>query len=502
MNIRYLLPFAVLLGGVAQGAPLANLAMACPDESAIGRPFDDCRGYAYQVPSNQLIVATGSFGSAFWRRASDLSGADTVLVCTIPVEPGQYSSCRDATGARRMAFVRKDSIITGGRNSVIVSKTGGDYTDPVTAAENAFAGDTWCVAPQWPDQLCVMAIGEGIFILGKTLSIPGGLAVSGNGEGATMLVADNGVEMAVLSAGGVRISDLTIVNSQPGGSRTTGIGAGYPSGLSELHDAAVHVSGAAQNVALVQVGPLEILDSEITAVGQDTTGIQGDTELGAGASDLTLERSHVSAEMAIHEDFAHARVTMRLVDSYISGTVFFNPEYSLLEIVGSEIVGDVAAWNDGVRVVITGSSIKGNVNPDAPLTGADSILITDTNMEGNLSAGAFGKGTFDELRLNGELVLDTTTASVSRSYIINFATTAPAISLRSARVQLQHTFVQATQALVAERSQISSSESQLDVASSVLAGAVSRSAGAVLSCTDTYGADYELLTPSCQPQPP
>ena len=38
-----------------------------------------------------------------------------------------------------------------------------------------------------------------------------------------MLVADNGVETAVSSFGNVRISDLTIVNSQPGGARTTGL---------------------------------------------------------------------------------------------------------------------------------------------------------------------------------------------------------------------------------------------------------------------------------------
>ncbi len=53
-----------------------------------------------------------------------------------------------------------------------------------------------------------MAIGEGVFILGKTLSIPEGLAVSGNGKGDTMLVADNGVETVVSSLGNVRFSDL------------------------------------------------------------------------------------------------------------------------------------------------------------------------------------------------------------------------------------------------------------------------------------------------------
>ena len=222
----------------------------------------------YQIPTNQLIVFSGS--SLLWSRASDLDGSDLVLVCTIPVEPGAYSSCRDAAGIRRTAFVPKDSVISGGRNSVIVSKTGGDYNDPVTAAENAFAGDTWCVAPQWPAEPCVMAIGTGVFILRETLSIPEGLAVSGNGKGDTMLVADNGVETAVSSFGNVRISGLTIVNSQPGGGRTTGLVA---SGTIQLHDAAIHVAGAAQNVAVAKHGvdSLEILDSEITALGQDGT---------------------------------------------------------------------------------------------------------------------------------------------------------------------------------------------------------------------------------------
>ena len=197
MNIRYLLPFAVLLGGAAQGAPLANLVLSCPDESAIDQPFDACHGYIYEIPTNERIVVSSSY---VWRKAADLAASDLLLVCTIAVEPGAYSSCRDSAGIRRTAFVPKDSVIMGGRNSVIVSKTGGDYTDPVTAAENAFAGDTWCVAPQWPDQPCVMAIGEGVFILGKTLSIPEGLALSGNGKGDTMLVADNGVETAVSSS--------------------------------------------------------------------------------------------------------------------------------------------------------------------------------------------------------------------------------------------------------------------------------------------------------------
>ena len=139
--------------------------------------------------------------------------------------------------------------------SVTVDKTGADYTDPVTAAQNAFAGDTWCVAPQWPAQPCVMAIGDGVFILHETLRIPEGLVVAGAGKGATMLVADNGVETAVSLSGNARLSDLTIVNSQPGGARTIGVTAGPPNQqVAELHDVAIHVAGAAKNTGVDKDG--------------------------------------------------------------------------------------------------------------------------------------------------------------------------------------------------------------------------------------------------------
>ena len=67
---------------------------------------------------------------------------------------------------------------------------------------------------------------------------------------------------------------------------------------------------------------------------------------------------------------------------------------------------------------------------------------------------------------------------------------------READVELEQTFVQGALALAAD------ARSQLEASSSVLAGPVSGSAGAVLSCTDTFGADYELLSTSCQPQVP
>jgi hypothetical protein len=482
------------LPGVAQSAPLPNLVLACSDESAIGRDFGSCHNPAYQIPTSQLVVFSGS--SLLWSTASDLAGSDLVLVCTIPVEPDAYSSCRDAAGIRRTAFVPKDSVISGGSNSVIVSKTGGDYSDPVTAAENAFAGDTWCVAPQWPLKPCVMAIGEGTFVLGKTFSIAEGLAVSGNGKGDTMLVADNGVETAVSSTGNVRISDLTVINSQSGLARTTGIDIRRPGRFGpvlQLENVGIHVAGAARNVAVVRSGSVEILDSEITAVGQDTAGIYAIPPADYFTV-VTLERSYISAEVATDDQQTLPGVRMQLIDSHIFGTVSLDSENSRLEIVRSGIVGNVSANNDNAHIVITSSSIKGHVSASG--MAAHTLEITDTSVEGGIGFD-HGGATIDGLTLQGEIGIGTAgRARILRSYINSQSTAAALSVLQDADVQLEQTFLQGALALAAD------ARSELGATLSVLAGPVSGSAGAVLSCTDTFGADYELLSASCQPQVP
>ena len=488
--MRYLLALALLVSAAAHSAPVPNLVLTCSDENAIGQPQNACHGiWAYQVPTNASVVSSGSL--AIWRVFGDLIGADTVYVCTLPVEPGQYSSCRDASGVRRMALVRTDSIVAGG--SVTVDKTGADYTDPVAAAQNAFAGDTWCVAPQ-PDHPCVMAIGEGVFILRETLDISG-LVVAGAGKGATLLVADNGVETAV-AASNSRLSGLTIVNSQPGGAQTIGLlGAG---GSMQLHDAAIHVSGAARNLGVGKrhVNSFEILDSEITAVGQDSTGIETLIPDEPNAV-MTVERSLVSgAGAALDETETDIGPTVRLIDSRISGNIRYGTERTLLDILRTEVLGNISAGNDEVRVRITDSYIKGVVGVGGELSGHN-LVITDTTIEGVVNANhSFGDFTFDGLQLLGELNLGAAKVHVLRSYISSLSNVA-ALSLGAGTIlQLEQTSIEGALAVTVAAS------SNLQSSSNVLAGPISASPTAVLSCADTYGADYELLTPSCQPQPP
>ena len=215
---------------------------------------------------------------------------------------------------------------------------------------------------------------------------------------------------------------------------------------------------------------------------------------------VTLERSYVSAERAFDDPDNMANTNIRVVDSRIFGNVVFEEEGNLLEIVGSEVVGNVSANNDGPHVVITDSSIKGHVGVGHETTNLPSNLeMTNTNVEGRVGVSG-GGATLDRVRIGG-LGLTNVRANVLGSYIIDSTSTTPALQVISAIVQLQQTFVQGTQALAADR-RFGSNEPRLDAVSSVLAGLVSRSAGAVLSCTDTYDADYEVLSASCQPQVP
>ena len=92
----------------ADAEPVPNLVLTCSDASAIGKPQSGCSGtWTYEILTDQLLVLSESFT---WARAGNLVAAAPVAVCTLPVEPGQYSSCRDQTGARKVAFITKDSV--------------------------------------------------------------------------------------------------------------------------------------------------------------------------------------------------------------------------------------------------------------------------------------------------------------------------------------------------------------------------------------------------------
>jgi hypothetical protein len=253
------------------------------------------------------------------------------------------------------------------------------------------------------------------------------------------------------------------------------------------------VSGAAKNIGVVRDEvSYEISESEIVAEGAGSIGISAEHQDYRG--NTTLERSRISAQTAVFEDNVLPGADLRLVDSHVAGDVWFRPEGSLLEVLRSDIQGDVTASNDFSRVVVTGSSIGGDVNHTSPST---SITYTNTTIDGNLAA-SYTAVTMDGVSLYGELTLvEVHNARITRSHIVNLKTLAPAISLvRNAGVRLEQTFVRGTLAVAIVEPGVGG----IHAVSSVLAGPVTPSGTS--SCTDTYGADYELLTASCQPQAP
>jgi hypothetical protein len=126
-----------LLVTAAEAQPVANLPLTCSSADAIGQPQDNCNGdWAYRLPNtDQLIVVKGPSSAPVWIRASSLTNSDTVNVCTLPVEPGTYSNCRDAAGVRRFAFVPKSQVFPSpptisGARILDLSTTPVEITEP------------------------------------------------------------------------------------------------------------------------------------------------------------------------------------------------------------------------------------------------------------------------------------------------------------------------------------------------------------------------------------
>ena len=95
----------------AEAQPVANLPLTCSSASAIGQPQNNCNGdWAYQTPNEQLVVLRGPSSAPTWALAANLAGTDPVAVCSLPVEPGTYSSCKDPSGVRRIGYMAKSQV--------------------------------------------------------------------------------------------------------------------------------------------------------------------------------------------------------------------------------------------------------------------------------------------------------------------------------------------------------------------------------------------------------
>jgi hypothetical protein len=156
-------------------------------------------------------------------------------------------------------------------NIATVGKSGAEYTDPVTAARNAYAGDTWCQSPTVAAP-CRIQVAQGVFILQETLSLPNLVSLAGAGKDITLLIARRGIEVAVATGlgGPSDIADLAIVNSQSSTSRAVGVDLENQCSLARV---AIHVSGSVSPTAIdasSTAGNVTVVDSAISAHGGQT----------------------------------------------------------------------------------------------------------------------------------------------------------------------------------------------------------------------------------------
>ena len=88
-------------------------------------------------------------------------------------------------------------------------------------------------------------------------------------------------------------------------------------------------------------------------------------------------------------------LTLRLVDSHVSGEVLLHKENVRLEMIRSTVVGAVNASNENVVFVITDSTIKGDVNNRS--FGGHSLTITEFKRGWRHCVRVRGQSTFDGL---------------------------------------------------------------------------------------------------------
>lgn len=279
--------------GVADAAPTPNLVLTCSDSSAVGRAQNECNGrWSYELLTNQLVVLTGSFSAHSWAIAATLTGAAPVAVCTLPVEPGQYSSCRDQAGVRRIAFILKERVFyeratlhveTNGVDGAACGALANPCRTITQAISNARTDDWILVGPgRYGNLNRDTIIGEPgeegrdhfwcrcLVSVSKRLSI---LSVSG----ATETVIDAGYAPSVSDEfeafDAVRIDVDGVTFGAPGHGFTV-TGSGRASGIEVAFATGVRIAGniLRRNAAgIALIGRRNLLTQNL-AIGNDGTG--------------------------------------------------------------------------------------------------------------------------------------------------------------------------------------------------------------------------------------
>lgn len=381
---------------------------------------------------------------------------------------------------------------------VTVGPVGRDYTSPVMAAQNALAGDSWCVAPAAPDQPCTIKIDAGNYVLGETLVLPPGMRVVGSGKSATFLLAVKGLESAVRSAA-KEISDLSIVNNQDDRA-TRAVGLTLTSALNDgdllLSRVAVRTAGAAENLGIATgQGSATLVQVDVAAgSGRHATGIGFEGGLTLQLVDSTVAAAGATDSNTGIRQVAPQSGSVRLKDTAVMVAGGANATGLSEDDEGSPgpvvIGGEISVHSPGIAVGIANTAYAGNVE----VTGTRMNVVGGVSGVGIFHTGDAGRTLLDGASLfashvgvesGGGRYLIT---DIKRSHV-----TAGEVAVRindGQTVLIHDSIVKATSWLSMTQA------GRVEAAGSVLDGAVDY-AGSTKNCTAVYDRNYTLLPNSC-----
>jgi hypothetical protein len=284
-------------------------------------------------------------------------------------------------------------------NDVTVALSGGDYPDPQSAADNAFAGDKWCVSPQ-PTKPCTIHVKAGIYTKGS-VALPAGLALIGEDRGSTILFGGVSLPSGL-------VSDLTLQGGGIGRSENPGVGGAT---VIEVDRVSINLRNQVSAVGLTDgFGSFTMADSQITAINTLPTLplILFDCEGATGCTTVRVVHSQITgiapAGGVAFSYSGDAQQALELEDTSVlmSGT----PSMPAIDSSGQ-----------GLKVTINGGQINGEISG---AMGGDSLDIVDAVINGGIDWLESGSVTLEGATLNRGLAVGgsgSTPVSVMRSTI-------------------------------------------------------------------------------------
>jgi len=268
-------------------------------------------------------------------------------------------------------------------NDVTVAISGGDYADAQTAANNAFAGDKWCVSPQLPAKPCTIHVKAGFYPNG--VSLPAGLALIGEDRASTILVG--GIDLI----NGL-VSDITI----QGGVTSDGIGS------IEMDRVSIITRDQPEIIDLNHgVGDITFMDSDITSINTLPNVPSFTFDCGEGCQSIKLVHCRISTiTQGESEGFVFTNDLGRSID--LEDTSMF--------ISGTQETHVISSGSQGLKVSIVGgqlTSVSSGKNVDSSaisgVEGGESLEVIDATINGGIFWSDSGSVTLAGATVNGGL---------------------------------------------------------------------------------------------------